>query len=554
MAAPWAMVGIGASAESLDPLLAFVAASNPRGWPMEVGGGDASSSVDPPLPGSLSAAAAAPPSAAAIRRRRPHLCRGRSRPFLRRHHDADRGPSPRHHRTGDRHAEGRSTRAWPHPRRHGGSMADRRERPPPLPAGAEPRPRPDRQLPRVSGARVRRARDRGHPRRRRRGRRGGRARDQRPGRLRHGTAPRHRVAPRDAVERDRLGDDRLRARSRRSRCPRARVRGRSRRRSRRVQVELAAPGTERWELLRAPPRTADADSRSVAADRSSSETPRLLRDPAAWQALREQVLEPLLRDRSQSSPLRVWVASSCAGDEAYSLAMVLAEAAAGLDSTSLPRILASEVDVDALAAARRGVFSTAAIDELPAGLRQYFTTAGPDRRVADWLRETIVFARHDLFSDAPFSHLDLIVCRDLLSTLDSTMQARALKTFHGALNPGGTLFLGARDTTAAQGRAPVVRRHRSAPAHLSRRRRARAARTADSPVVRGRGRSERRLDRDAGRIAHTSVPGAGALPVFGSTAASDAARFLRAVRGADRREPSRHLLPREPRLSAASPR
>ena len=71
-------------------------------------------------------------------------------------------------------------------------------------------------------------------------------------------------------------------------------------------------------------------------------------------------------------------------------------------------------------------------------------------RVRRDLRELVLFAHHNVFKDPPFSHLDLISCRNLLIYLNRTMQERVLETFHFALHPGGSCFSAPRSRPTAR--------------------------------------------------------------------------------------------------------
>ena len=100
--------------------------------------------------------------------------------------------------------------------------------------------------------------------------------------------------------------------------------------------------------------------------------------------------------------------------------------------------------------ARAGVFpSTIEADVSPERLRLFFTRVPNGYRVSKSVRDMCVFARQDLTKDPPFSHLDLVLCRNVLIYMDTVLQKKLLSVFHYALNPGGFLMLGQAESVGA---------------------------------------------------------------------------------------------------------
>jgi two-component system CheB/CheR fusion protein len=111
------------------------------------------------------------------------------------------------------------------------------------------------------------------------------------------------------------------------------------------------------------------------------------------------------------------------------------------------QVFGSDLDARALAAAREGLFPMAIeADVSEERLRRFFAREGDHYRVRREVRDVVLFAVHDLLKDPPFSHVDLISCRNVLIYLDRELQEQVCSTFHYALNPGGFLFLGASET------------------------------------------------------------------------------------------------------------
>jgi two-component system, chemotaxis family, CheB/CheR fusion protein len=170
------------------------------------------------------------------------------------------------------------------------------------------------------------------------------------------------------------------------------------------------------------------------------------RDEAAWEFLRAQVVPRILEAKRERDSVRVWSAGCASGQEAYSLAMVLAEAMGADAFRERAKIYATDIDEEALGQARLASYTPKDMEALDPALRDRYFDAGSGRYVfrAD-LRRTVIFGRHDLLQDAPISHLDLLVCRNTLMYFNAETQSGILQRFHFALNGGaggGFLFLG----------------------------------------------------------------------------------------------------------------
>jgi two-component system CheB/CheR fusion protein len=171
------------------------------------------------------------------------------------------------------------------------------------------------------------------------------------------------------------------------------------------------------------------------------------RDREAFESLERDVIPELFKDKKAGDEVRAWVAACSTGEEAYSMAMLLADQAALSDAPPLFQVFASDIDDRAIQTARAGNYPAAIItDVIPSRLRQYFNKEDDRYRIRKSLRDRILFASHDLLRDPPFSRLDLISCRNLLIYLNRDVQARVLQMFHFALKPGGYLFLGSSES------------------------------------------------------------------------------------------------------------
>jgi two-component system CheB/CheR fusion protein len=167
------------------------------------------------------------------------------------------------------------------------------------------------------------------------------------------------------------------------------------------------------------------------------------RDSSAWEYLAEEILPNLIRNKNTSDQIRIWSAGCASGEEAYTLAMLMAEILGAEEFRQRVKIYATDVDEEALNQARQATYSAKDVQAVSDELRQkYFEIVGNRYVFRQDLRRSVIFGRHDLLQDAPISRLDLLVSRNTLMYFNSETQGRILARFHFALNDTGYLFLG----------------------------------------------------------------------------------------------------------------
>ena len=166
------------------------------------------------------------------------------------------------------------------------------------------------------------------------------------------------------------------------------------------------------------------------------------RDPEAWDHLRDDVLPGVL-ERRGNGPLRLWSAGCASGEEAYTLAMLLADVLGMSRYRERVKIYATDVDEEALAFARHATFDDREIEGVPPNLlERHFESVDGKHLIRKELRRSVIFGRNDLVQDAPISHVDLLLCRNTLMYFNAEAQAQILNRLHFALRPDGVLFLG----------------------------------------------------------------------------------------------------------------
>jgi two-component system CheB/CheR fusion protein len=174
------------------------------------------------------------------------------------------------------------------------------------------------------------------------------------------------------------------------------------------------------------------------------------RDRSSWDHLRDRLLPEVIA--AGDGAIRVWSAGCASGEEAYSLAILLADALGAEEFRQRVKIYATDVDEDALAQARQAVFTERQMTGLSAEqVAEYFTPEGGRFAFRKDLRRAVIFGRNDLVQDAPISHVDLLLCRNTLMYFNAETQGRILGRLHYALNPGGVLFLGKAEMLLSHG-------------------------------------------------------------------------------------------------------
>ena len=167
------------------------------------------------------------------------------------------------------------------------------------------------------------------------------------------------------------------------------------------------------------------------------------RDIDYFDVLKTRVITELLQSAAPSDQIRVWVAGCSTGEEAYSIAILFAEAMDELGISRQVKIFATDLDADAISTASRGVYGDNIIEDVSVPrLSRYFTRKGNHYVINHEIRKMIVFAQHNVFQDPPFGKLDLISCRNLLIYFQGILQRKLFAIFHMALKDKGYLFLG----------------------------------------------------------------------------------------------------------------
>src|SRR5262245_10085185 len=220
---------------------------------------------------------------------------------------------------------------------------------------------------------------------------------------------------------------------------------------RRIQKRLQAVGTESYDgyqgYLEAHPEEFGLLFNTILINVTS-----FFRDPEAWGYVTSQIVPRVLTVGKPESAIRVWSTGCASGEEAYTIAMILAEQLGVEAFRRRVKIYASDVDEDALLQARHATYAASQLEDVPPELRsKYFERVDARYLFNKDIRRSIIFGRHDLVQDAPISRVNLLVCRNTLMYFTRETQAKVLNRFHFALRNGGFLFMGRAELLLTHG-------------------------------------------------------------------------------------------------------
>jgi two-component system, chemotaxis family, CheB/CheR fusion protein len=167
------------------------------------------------------------------------------------------------------------------------------------------------------------------------------------------------------------------------------------------------------------------------------------RDPTAWEYIASDIIPQIIASKKADEPIRIWSAGCASGEEAYTIAMYMAEALGPERFRERVKIYASDLDEEALTQGRQATYSAREVANIPDPmLEKYFERTDQRFTFRKDLRRAVIFGRHDLVQDAPISRIDLLICRNVIMYFNSETQSRILSRFHFAVNDTGFLFLG----------------------------------------------------------------------------------------------------------------
>ena len=175
---------------------------------------------------------------------------------------------------------------------------------------------------------------------------------------------------------------------------------------------------------------------------------RFFRDDDAFSVIKNVTIPVIVANSSRHNPIRVWIAACSSGEEAYSIAILLHEEVKKRGEHRDIKVFATDVNPDAIAEAGAGIFTSEILNDVPSNIiTDYFVgKQNQTYQIVPKIRNSVVFAEHNMIIDPPFSHMDLVTCRNVLIYFQQSVQKRVLSSIHFALKKGGYLFLGSSES------------------------------------------------------------------------------------------------------------
>ncbi|MEQ8170306.1 MAG: chemotaxis protein CheB, partial [Candidatus Eremiobacterota bacterium] len=172
------------------------------------------------------------------------------------------------------------------------------------------------------------------------------------------------------------------------------------------------------------------------------------REPETFETLRKKIFPEILSaERDSDMPVRIWIPGCSTGEEAYSVAIYMLEYLQEINSGISVSIFATDINEMAIEKARTGFYPETAVSDIPPDkLRKFFVKTEQGYQINKTVRNSCIFAKHDLIKDPPFSNIDLISCRNVMIYLGPVLQKKIIPAFHYALNAKGFLMLGTSET------------------------------------------------------------------------------------------------------------
>lgn len=170
------------------------------------------------------------------------------------------------------------------------------------------------------------------------------------------------------------------------------------------------------------------------------------RDPDAFAQIRANVIPNIINGLGPEEELKVWVAGCATGEEAYSMAIAIAEQLGSERSETVVKIFATDIDSAALSFAGKGIYGPSVKKQMPEELlEKYFTPEGENYRIVPQIRKMLIFALHDLVKNPPYCNMHLISCRNLLIYMAPVLQKKIFTMMLFGLRKHGYLFLGSSE-------------------------------------------------------------------------------------------------------------
>ena len=170
---------------------------------------------------------------------------------------------------------------------------------------------------------------------------------------------------------------------------------------------------------------------------------KFFRDSSVWDVLKSKVIPEIIKTKQDGEILKIWDVACSTGEEAYSFAMCFFEEMERQGKKIELKIFATDISQKHLEIGGTGFYPESIAADVPSEfLMKYFVSNPRSYKVVERLRRAVVFSKHNIIRNPPFSNMDMVVCRNLLIYFQPAIQKKALHMLHYALKQDGILVLG----------------------------------------------------------------------------------------------------------------
>ncbi|MDT0295414.1 chemotaxis protein CheB [Mesonia ostreae] len=174
---------------------------------------------------------------------------------------------------------------------------------------------------------------------------------------------------------------------------------------------------------------------------------KFFRDTEVWEVLKTQVIPDLVAKIAEGETLKIWDVACSTGEEAYTLAILIQEELESQEKNIEVKIFATDIAEDHLNIGSNAIYSESIVGDIePFLLQKYFSSISGGYQVIEKLRKMVVFSKHNIIKNPPFSNMNMVLCRNLLIYFQPSIQKKALNVLHYALEEDGVLVLGTSES------------------------------------------------------------------------------------------------------------
>ena len=178
---------------------------------------------------------------------------------------------------------------------------------------------------------------------------------------------------------------------------------------------------------------------------------KFFRDEKVWEKLREEIIPKLVEKKKDGEVIKLWDVACSSGEEAYSFAMIINEEIERQNKSVDLKIFATDISQKHLDIGSEAFYPESIVADINSELLlKYFISKPDGYKVVDKMRRMVVFSRHNIIKNPPFSNMDIVACRNLLIYFQPGIQNKALNFLQYALKVGGILVLGTSENVSSQ--------------------------------------------------------------------------------------------------------